>query len=187
MRHKEIEFKYNANNIKLETFLKELKSLFNIDLNLVKYGYGKDYYFNNDDPFIFLRCRECNNFDELTVKKKTNSENSWDRVEVDLKLDRNNFKFKDITKFAELLGYTYAFELTKKYCIAKTKELSFSYYSVNGDKYIEIEAEKETFDSESTAIDRVIEAESKLSKLGLSKNTRLTQSLFEIFREKLNV
>ena len=83
----ELEYKYKADDIDLKDFRQLMSTLSTIKQKDVS---SWDHYFTNAfNPDEFIRFRVSDN-PELTIKRKTNQNNNWNRVEVDLPLRDNN-------------------------------------------------------------------------------------------------
>jgi adenylate cyclase class IV len=184
MKFKEIEYKYKADNITPGQFVDFVSS--NFDIIDILTARGHDQFFSNGDPNSFLRYRNgagMNDNCEITIKKKTSDHNSWDRIEVDLPLNKNKCSQDIVEAFTDILGYKYAFQILKLNYVIRTPGVTFAYYIVNNsDTYLEIEVNKGSFDNEDEAFQILNVAEKKLAALGLSHSNRTKKSLYEMYR-----
>lgn len=186
---KELEFKYNAKDIKFKDF-------YNIILNK---GYKKslsisswDIYYTNNVENSFIRFRDSTT-PELTKKVKTKESNNWDRVEVDLPLDINRINVDIVNKFSEVIGYKENFRIYKSCFIYWINNLNYVYYVVYDNninelgRFIEVEVNKEDVENLQDPYEILLEGEKLLEKLGITPQNRMKKSLFELFRSSKNV
>lgn len=180
----ELEYKFKADDIKLQDFLALMSTL---DVTKKKDVSSWDHYLTNSNEDEFLRYRESNE-PELTIKRKVNKNNNWDRIEVDLPLDSNRVNIATVSKFAELLGYTNRKSIYKTCCIYWMDYINFVYYIVydvnmiEKGRFIEVEINKDKLDKEIVLVDTHLKKGLEiLSKLGLTPQNRLKKSLYEIF------
>lgn len=180
---KELEYKYNANDISLSSFL----------ACMAKLGKSKrvdvsswDYYYTCANPEEFMRYRESKN-PELTIKRKTKSSNNWDRIEVDLPLDEDRIDKTKVDAFSKLLNYNENFRIYKTCFIFWFENVNIVYYIVydkdmkERDRFIEIEVNKEKVPTLSSPFETLKETENSLAELGIKAANRLKRSLFEMF------
>lgn len=198
----ELEYKYNADNIGLQDFQDLMKSI----------GYLKsldisswDYYYTNENN-DFIRFRESDT-PELTIKRKTTENNNWNRIEVDLPLDKNKISVTIVEEFVNLQNYQFNFKVYKSCFIYWSEYVNYVYYIVYDEqmrecnRFIEVEVNKDKINelaseerrqSEIEAGFKLLpisplsvlkEAEEKLTILGISSKNRLKKSLFEIFKK----
>ena len=184
MAFRELEYKYKADHITPGQFVDFVSS--NFDIIDILTARGHDQFFSNGDPNSFLRYRNgagMNDNCEITIKKKTSDHNSWDRIEVDLPLNKNKCSQDVVEAFTEMLGYKYVFTILKLNYVISTPGVTFAYYIVNNnDRFLEIEANKGSFTNEDEAFEILSKVEKKLAELGLSYNNRTKKSLYEMYR-----
>jgi adenylate cyclase class IV len=181
----ELEFKYRADGIALSSFLNLMKEL---PVTSQKDVSSWDHYATNDsNKEEFLRFRESDE-PELTIKRKTNQNNNWQRVEVDLPIEASRFKVQTINKFIELLGYKPNTSIYKTCFIRWLEYINFVYYIVYDEdmnekgKFIEIEFNKSKLPEHLDKVAGQLKyGQEVLAKLGLTPQNRLKKSLFEIF------
>jgi hypothetical protein len=184
----ELEYKFRADDIKLLDFIDFMNST----------GYNKrkdmsswDYYYVNKEKDSFLRFRDSET-PELTKKLKTNNNNNWSRIEVDVPLDKTRVTEDVINKFAELEGYNLNFKIYKSCFVFWRDTANFVYYIVYDEnlvekgRFIEVEVEKSAvpmLNSKLTggAIGHLKTLETSLQRIGISSKNRLKKSLFEMF------
>lgn len=184
MRFKEIEFKYDASDIKMEDFLKIVEEL-PIRQRLLVSSY--DEYFTNPEG-DFVRYRHNNDRGELTIKRKLDESSNSRRLEVNLPTAGDNVEA--VAAFLELLGYHHNFSIYKTCNIFWTEKVDLVYYVVYDKelrekrRFIEIEADEHLeWESEDEAWDEIVKYEKLLEPLGITPKNRLRKSLFEIFQK----
>jgi len=189
----EVEFKYKADHLTLSEFLHTVVQFNRLNNIKIKSPGGTDLYFeniNNLNEFKRLRIDSDESKAELTYKKKLDSENSWKRIEIDLGLKVEKGHAKDlidkVTEYNKHLGFSPVFKIFKKSFIVKLERFVYAFYIVDGkDYYIELEARKDVFKDKDEAF-QALEDEERvcLAKLGISKEDRISESLYEIYRKK---
>lgn len=143
--YRELEFKYNANNIDLIKFMQLMEEI----------GYVKtidasswDVYYYNENNSTFLRHRLSNENPELTVKIKIKQTNNHDRIELDLPLNAKLATEDLVKNWCLANGYEKDFKIYKSCFIYWFNEVNCVYYIVYNenmtelDRYIEIEYDK---------------------------------------------
>lgn len=186
----EIEFKFNADNIKLKDF-HSLMSEWGYASNIEVSSWDK-YYTNKDKENEFIRFRMSSDRPELTKKVKTKDANNWNRIEVDLPLDPSRISEKIVDKFVGLDSYSKNFKIFKSCFIYFFNNINAVWYIVSDEnmkeqaRFIEIEVEKDYVEEigEDKAFEFLKEYENKLIKLGVTPQNRMKKSLFEIFVKK---
>lgn len=181
----ELEFKYKADDITLKSFTTLMKELAVVSRKDVS---SWDHYFTNDaNKDEFIRFRESDE-PELTIKRKTNQANNWQRVEVDLPIENKRHKVGTVHKFVELLGYKPNTSIYKTCFIHWLEYINFVYYIVYDEdmkqigKFIEVEFNKNKLPQHLDKVaDQLKYGQEVLAKLGLTPQHRLKKSLFEIF------
>ena len=187
----ELEFKYKADNIKLSDFINVMESLNyknRIDVS------SWDHYYTLKDLSSFQRFRESLT-PELTKKVKTNVNNNWERIEVDLPLDHKRVTKHIVEKYVSLDGYSHNFTIYKTCMVFNLEYCNYVYYITYDenlkelDRFIEVEINKdrvEELDSASVipytnATAYLAEAEKYLVTVGISPQNRMKKSLFELY------
>jgi adenylate cyclase class IV len=184
MKYKEVESKYDAENVKREAFLAIMESLpVRKKMNVSSYD---TYFVNNVGNFI--RYRWSDDKGELTIKRKTTKSNNNDRVEVNLPTSGGSLS--TVEAFCQLLGYKTNFEIFKTCNIFWVDKVVMVYYVVYDKelkelrRFIEIEADEDLeWESEEQAWNEVVRYEKLLDSLNITPQNRLRKSLFEIFRK----
>lgn len=190
--YSELEYKYRADNIQLQDFLKlmnELKFESHLDIS------SWDIYYTpkgQKDTENFTRFR-MSNTPELTKKIKTKTSNNWSRIEVDIPLDGNKVTEQIVTKFLELEGYEPNFKIYKSCFIFWQNYVNYVYYIVYDEnmsekgRFIEVEVNKNKISKLESQIGgapwQLQVASKELEKLGLTAQHRLKKSLFELFKK----
>ncbi len=192
LKHKELEVKYDAKDISLADFEKVVNAYGDVTkpVNWIMVSSYDDYYCNDKDEFIRHRYRD--DYNELTIKRKTTPSNNNTRVEVNLKCDSNSVE--TVAAFSELLGYTKSFSVYKTCKIAFSEKLVIAYYIVydanlvEKRRFVEVEANESylwpSFESAWQEIEQFEQV--YLPQLGLSIRNRLKKSLFEFFKPSSN-
>lgn len=190
----ELEYKYLADNIKLSDFRKLMESYPNEWLNIddrifgptVKEVSSFDIYYTASLEH-FIRFRMSKQSPELTIKRKNNETNNWDRVEVDVPLSPEATE-ETVEKFVNLLDYKKNFKIYKSCFIYFFDNFNTVYYTVYDEemkevgRFIEIEINKDKVkmlgDNASIVLKQV---ENSLEALGITAKNRLKKSLFEMY------
>ena len=183
--YRELEFKYQANNIGLKRFKTRME----------KIGYtrhitvgGTDIFYTNEEGH-FIRYRFNGDWNELTIKRK--DKGLADRIEVNIRLLEGGEKL--VSSFVELLGYTEEFRISKHADIYYDDKLGINtvYYTVFDedlkelDRFIEIEwMEEDVTESAEHVIMKLTEYEKKFKLLGITPRNRCRKSLFERYRRR---
>ena len=180
----ELEYKYRADNVGLAEFRALMCSLDtkkSIDISS-----WDIYYIKAGESDKFQRFRN-GSTPELTKKRKTNNNNNWERVEVDLPLDESRVSEEIVSKYVSIDGYYENFRIYKTCFIYWLDNINFVYYIVydknlrEQGRFIEVEVNKEMVSGLDDASVTLNQAEIALGKLGISHKNRLKKSLFEMF------
>lgn len=183
---KELEFKYNANTVKLTDFLSLIT---NLSPEKSKITSSWDYYYTKlENKEEFLRFRDSDS-PELTKKRKVKEANNWEREEYDLPLDPNRTNKKTVEGWISTDGYTENFRIYKSCSIFWVDKVNYVYYIVYDEnmnekgRFIEVEVNKDQATALGTkkAMEVLKDAEIILGALGISPQNRLKKSLFEMF------
>lgn len=185
MSNKEYEFKFNANDIKLSDFHKVAKTL--NPLRQLEVSSWDTYYTNKDGNF--MRYRNSEEKPELTIKRKTTESNNQNRVEINLPLRPCNESI--IEGFVGLEGYKQNFKIFKYCFIYYYENVDIVYYIVYDPelkeqaRYLEIEFLEDNTNNFTTEqiFDILKEYEQKLSSLGITPQSRMKKSLFELYKK----
>jgi adenylate cyclase class IV len=184
MKFKEIEFKFDAQNISVTDFCNLVEN-FKPSKNIMVSSYD-DFFMNENDEFI--RYRHNNNMQELTIKRKTSNYNNVERIEVNLSIVPQ--EYSTINAFVELLGYKHNFRIYKTAKIYWIDNVVICYYIVYDEnmtelnRFIEIEANEDMeFLNELEAWDSIRYYEEKMKCIGINSKRRLRKSLFEMYKK----
>jgi adenylate cyclase class IV len=185
MHFKEIEYKYDSENISMKAFEDLVEQNFTIKKKMLVSSYD-DYFVDNLNNFI--RYRYTDGRGELTIKRKLSEHNNNERIEVNVPTAGDNLK--TITAFVDLLGYKHNFGIYKTCKIYWVDKIVLVYYVVYDKemkevrRFIEIEADEDLqWDTEQEAWDEIAKYEKLLEPLGITNRNRLKKSLYEIFRK----
>lgn len=184
MSFRELEYKYRADSVGLSEFralMQGLNTKKTIDIS------SWDIYYTKDgEPDKFQRFRN-GSTPELTKKRKINTNNNWERVEVDLPLDEERVTEEIVSKYVSIDGYCENFRIYKTCFIYWLDNINFVYYIVydrnlrEQGRFIEVEVNKEMVNDLDDANDTLNQAEITLGELGITHKNRLKKSLFEMF------
>ncbi len=186
MKFQEIETKYKADNLPLSDFQTFCK-----DPSAVILASGFDYfYYNPSDPTSFGRYRKGADISQVTVKRKTVANNNYVRGEINVNL-KPDTDINTVNALFEYLGYGYTTSLYKNCFIYKYPLYTFVYYiCYNEDmkelgRYLEIELDEEhEWPSEEAAWKTLTDLEATLKPLGISPQSRVKRSLFEMYGQR---
>lgn len=188
MKHKEVEFKYNANNIALTAFNDFCQTLKGAPKYLEAAGF--DYFFDSgEDEDGFYRIRIGHDIRQLTYKHKTKDTNNYVR-------DEHNLNFADsmskqyIEGYVKSLGYEFNTKIFKNCFIYAFDTYTLVYYvCYDADmkelgRFVEIEmSEDYAWPTEQDAWNELIAMERICRPLGVTPQARVKRSLFELYRE----
>lgn len=185
---KELEYKYNADNVKLEDFNNFIGSISPPWRTHKDVSSWDIYYLHENIKDYFIRYRKSGDTPELTKKRKTKDSNNWDRVEVDLPIDANRIDDATVEKFVQLDGYKENFRIYKSCFIFWFDNINVVWYVVYDEnmkekgRFIEIEINKDKVtELGDKAADVLKDFETKLGTLGITHKHRLKKSLFEMY------
>ncbi len=188
MKHLEIETKYNADSISLVAFNDFCQSLKGSPKYLEAAGY--DYFFDSDkDEDGFYRIRIGHDLRQLTYKHKTKDTNNYVRDEHNLNFASSMTK-EYIEGYVKSLGYEFNTRLFKNCFIYAFETYTLVYYvCYDSDmhelgRFIEIEmSEDYPWPTEQDAWNELIAMERICRPLGISPQSRVKRSLFEMYRQ----
>jgi len=182
---KELEYKYNAESVKLTDFQDLAESL--APIKKIDASSWDIYYTDSKHEERFVRYRESDT-PELTIKRKTKSTNNWERVEVDLPLNPDKITERIVETFVSLEGYKKNFKIYKSCFIYWFDNTNMVYYTVYNEnmkeigRYLEVEVNKEKL--KELPVEELKKElgnlEVELEKLGITRKNRMKRSLFEI-------
>lgn len=186
----ELEYKYRADEVSFAKFRDLMEGL-----QLVKQKdiSSWDYYYTpvNDDYEGFVRFRDSPVGPELTKKVKTNTGNNFNRIEVDLPLDRAKLNLQTVNKFMEVMNHKENFRIFKNCFIYWLDYVNYVYYNVYDQnlkevgRFIEVEVNKDKVAAIGLegATQQLKNAELLLEAIGIKSSNRMKKSLFELFKK----
>lgn len=187
--YKEIEYKYWADSLTKEDFLKRIESAIELDrvssessrlgplLDTLYVVSCDDYYTkSSDNGRDFVRFRKGGGRYELTLKRK--ERNNVVRKEINLNVSNNDDSA--IVEFLTLSGYSKAFQVYKEAWIWNFRDCDVSYYTLSDGRSI-IELEAINYNSVTEGVESINKWEKELSLNSTNKEPR---SLYEIFTEE---
>lgn len=181
---KELEFKYSAEKIELDAFIKLMT-----DWKYSKFleASSWDIYYLHPDSRT-LRFRNSNIQPELTIKRKMTESNNVHRVEVNLPLTIGVRK-EIVEAFSTEMGFRFLFKVFKTCFIYWFDEVNIVYYIVydhmmrERGRFLEIEVNEElSRRGPEEAICILKTWEERISVLGISHLNRIRKSLYEMFK-----
>jgi adenylate cyclase class IV len=188
MMYREIEFKYNAEDIPLNKFKEFCEGRPNLHRYLHISGY--DHFFHNtksDDSFCRLRISADQN--QLTFKRKTVSTNSYMRTEHNIDL-LPTVTQDQIQALCAEFGYKHNTSIFKACFVYKYDYYTLVYYICynlemkEAGRYIEIEMDEDyKWSNEDHAWGELVTMERLCRPLGINAQGRIKRSLFELFKK----
>lgn len=184
----EIEFKYSASDISLsgfETFCKNASP----KKQIIASGY--DYFYENaKDPDSFCRHRVGPDSNQLTFKRKKADNNNFIRAEHNIDLVPA-VTLEQVAALCSEFGYKYNSTLFKSCFIYVYDWYTLVYYvCFNEDmkelgRFFEIElSESHGWTDEKEAMSQLVILEKLCKPLGISPQSRIRRSLYEMFRKE---
>lgn len=183
---KELEFKYKADDLKLQDFISVISNLSpERRLDTSSWDY---YYTKLDNKEEFVRYRESVE-PELTKKRKVKEANNWHRDEYDMPLDPKRIDRKTVEAWISTENYKENFRIYKSCFIFWVGKVNYVYYIVYDEnmkekgRFIEVEVNKKEVPvlGLDNAMLLLKDSESVLSALGINPQNRMKKSLFELF------
>lgn len=187
LNNKELEFKFNAEDIPLTEFVSFAKHL-NPLKSLYVCGYDH-FYSSKESPNTFIRHRVGQDFNQLTVKRKLVENNNFLRDEINVSLARD-VNEETANALAQAMGYEFNTTIFKTVFVYDYEKFTLAYYSVTNQdlkelgRFMEIEmSEDYAWETEEQAWELLKELEAGASHyLGIKPQGRIKKSLFEQFR-----
>lgn len=184
MKYKEIEFKYNADAIKLTAFTEFCTARKPINFTMAA---GYDYFYTNptqDDSFG--RHRVGIDYNQLTFKRKTSTKNSFIRDEDNL-LMASDISTDQVRSLFDKFGYYPNSTIYKNCFIYKYPKYTLVYYIVYTEelseigRFFEIEmSEEHKWESEDQAWQQLLDLEKECKSIGITAQSRIKKSLQEM-------
>lgn len=189
LEHNEIEFKYDAQKIRFGSFEQIMRKLALVHKMEIKDAESYDHYFVNEHG-DFIRFRDSPDRPELTTKKKTQSHNNWNRIEVNLLLVPRESLKETVRAFCEALGFKHNFSIYKKCRMYFIGDINYVFYEVFDEakvrrgQFVEVEycEDKVSGKTEEQVLKILSRWEYHLKPLGIDSSKRLSKSLFEMFQ-----
>lgn len=185
---KEIEFKYFGETIPLSEFQEFCTSKVGYKF-LMAAGYDH-FYENGKNKDAFCRLRVGSDFTQLTFKRKTKDENNFVRAEHNITLSNETTK-DQIEAFLSEFDYKFNMSLYKSAFIYLFDYYILVYYICYDmemkeiGRFIEIEMKEDyPWKSEDEAYSALVAMERLCKPLGISAQSRVKRSLFEMFRKE---
>lgn len=186
MKHKEIEFKYNAENISLTDFAEFCQGLKGSPKYVEVSGF--DYFYSSKaDEDGFYRIRVDHKRVQLTYKHKTKDTDNYVREEHNLNFDSTMTK-SYVEGYVNSLGYKFNSKIFKSCFIYIFDTYTLVYYvCYNEDmkelgRFVEIEmSEDYAWPTQQDAWNELIAMERICRPIGITPQARVKRSLFEMF------
>lgn len=191
-KFKEIEFKYNADDLNLEKFI-EANDALGKEYKRIDVSSWDVYYTKKGKTDRFVRLRK-GDTPELTFKLRI-AENVWEREEVDIKLEHKEDQEEEVTRFCEFVGWKRNFKIHKICVIFDYGDYNTVYYTVQDTnlkeigRFMELEFNKKKVKEygEEGAFEALKNLEKEVfEKTNISYRNRLKSSLYDMFREEHN-
>ncbi len=188
MNFKEVEFKYKADNISLTSFIEFCNKK---DPKRVVIASGYDHFFHSvASEDAFCRHRMGPDMNQLTFKRKSVANNNFVRTEHNIDLTRDMTK-EQIEALCSEFGYKFNTSIFKNCFVYNYDWYTFVYYICYDvdmkelGRFVEIEmSEDHNWTSENQAWNELLIVEKLCAKeLGVSAQSRIKRSLFEMFRK----
>lgn len=189
-QYKECEFKYNAKDLSLTAF-----TAFCTDRKpknfIIASGYDH-FYSHTRSKESFCRHRKGEEFNQLTFKRKTNDANNFIRTEHNINLSLDTRK-EQIEALCKEFSYEYTDSIFKNCFIYNYGWYTLVYYIIydkdliEKGRFFEIEMdENHDWKDEQDAWSSLLVMEKMCKPLGVSPQSRVKRSLFEMFIQKDN-
>lgn len=187
MKYTEVEFKYSADGIslaKFHEFCKEKRP------KMYETASGPDYFYSNAKILeAFCRFRDGGDFKQLTFKRKTAGTNNFIRTEHNITVQPYTTE-DQVRSLVSEFGYHYNTTLFKTCFIYSYDQYTIVYYvCYDSDakelgRFVEIEMKEDhPWVSETEAWDSLVAMEKLCKGLGISPQSRIKKSLYEMYRK----
>lgn len=188
MKAKEVEFKYNAENLTLSDFT-EFCAKHKPSFKFIMASGWDDFYENIKDPTAFCRHRHGPDANQLTFKRKLADSNNFIRTEHNMDMT-DKMRPDQVSALCSEFGYKYNTTLFKNCFIYKFDWYTLVYY-ICYDKdmkelgrFFEIEmAEEHDWKDEQEAWNELVVLEKLAKPLGVSPQSRVKRSLWEMYKK----
>jgi adenylate cyclase class IV len=189
MKYREIEFKYAADNISLTAFVEFAKTRPGLQSYVEASGFDH-FYEKTDSSGSFGRHRIGPDMNQLTFKRKTTDKNNFIRTEHNLNLT-TSVSQDQVKSLFEEFGYKYNTSIFKTCFVYKYEWYTLVYYvCYNSDmkergRFVEIEmSEDYAWASEEEAMGQLTIIEKLCKSLGVTPQSRIRKSLFELYKNE---
>jgi adenylate cyclase class IV len=190
MKATEIEFKFNAKEISLK-FFKEFCQGLKGESKYKEVSGWDDFWDSKNDEDGFYRIREDHKILELTYKHKTKDNNNYVRDEHNLKIHPETSR-AHVETFISSNGYSHNSRLFKNCFLYNFETYTLVYYVCYDEdmlelgRFIEIEMREDyPWPTEKDAWNELVAMERICKPLGISPQSRVKRSLFEMFRKEV--
>lgn len=187
MQFKEVEFKYRADEISLTQFTDFCKGRAPDRFVMAS---GWDYFYDSETLEGFCRHRVGPDMNQLTFKRKLTAANNYVRTEHNLDL-APGMSVAAVSALCQEFGYKHNVTLYKNCFIYGYDWYTLVYYLVYDremkelGRFLEIEMREDyTWNTEQDAWDALVVMEKLCKPLGISPQSRVKRSLFEMFKEE---
>ncbi len=185
----EVELKYNAEGMKLSSFIDFCEGRKGLTTKIMVSGYDH-FYSSLKQPDSFCRHRIGPDMNQLTFKRKTADANNFVRTEHNIDLTTPVSKAQ-IEALVKEFGYQYNFSIFKSCWVFKYDWHTFVYYICSDmemqelGRFMEIEAaEDHNWASEAQAWQEITVLEKLCKPLGVTAQSRIKRSLYEMFKKE---
>lgn len=188
MKYTEVEFKYAAENISLETFTEFCK---NRGPERFVMAAGYDHFYDHaKDADTFCRHRIGPDMNQLTFKRKTADNNNFVRTEHNIDLDTKVIP-EQVEALCQEFGYRHNVSIFKNCFVYTYSWYTLVYYiCYNLDmnelgRFVEIEMKEDhKWASDNQPMAELLVIERTCKALGILPQARIKRSLFEMFRKQ---
>lgn len=187
MKYREVEFKYDARQISMEDFTQFCQD--RMPQKFVNASGYDHFYAKVNEPGSFCRHRVGADSNQLTFKRKTDPANSYIRTEHNIDLDGTSED--QVKALCQEFGYEYTKSIFKNCFIYRYDYYILVYYICYDagmqelGRFVEIEMREDyAWESQDAAWNALVTMERLIKTLGVSKDKRIAESLFEMFGSK---
>ncbi len=188
MKFHEVEFKYRADGISLAKF-QEFCEAKEPEKYIIASGFDH-FYDNETDAVGFYRHRVGPDMNQLTYKRKTSATNNFVRKEHNLDFSKK-VSVEQAAAYVKDFGYTLNTTIFKNCFVYKYEYYTLVFYICYDigmkelGRFMEIEMDEEyAWKSEEEAMVSLVAMERLSKTLGISAQSRVKKSLYELFRQE---
>jgi adenylate cyclase class IV len=190
LKFKEVETKYSAENISLQDFVAFCEKHDEAYLSKIEAAGFDHFYYSAKDPKAFYRHRIGPDLNQLTFKRKIQSDRNYIRTEHNINLEPTTPKEKVAALVSES-GFEHNVTIFKSCFVYYFERVVLSYYVCYDSnmkeigRFFEIEANEDYgWKTEQDAWGAVTVMEIVCRPLGVTPQMRIKRSLFELFRKQ---